>query len=81
MCIFYFSTAITFFEFSVQDYNEHLLKSGLQCLIGINCDAKNDVKSVQINDTTSISEVLNYGELLKESKCHLLMKSMKIIGN
>lgn len=51
-----------------QDYNEHLLKCGLQCLIGTNCDAKNEVKPVQINDVTAISEVLNYGELLKESK-------------
>lgn len=51
-----------------QDYNEHLLKCGLQCLIGTNCDAKNEVKPVHINDVTAISEVLNYGELLKASE-------------
>lgn len=56
------------FVFFKKDYNEHLLKCGLQCLIGINCDVQNEVKSIQINDATAISEVLNYGELLKQSK-------------
>lgn len=52
----------------LQSYNEHLLKIALQCLIGVSYTSNNDIKSLECNDATVIRDVLNYSELLKESK-------------
>lgn len=62
--------------FFLQSYNEHLLQCGLQCLIGVSYTSNNDIKSLECNDATVIRDVLNYSNLLKESKlngCSLIV--------
>lgn len=57
------------FNLFQQSYNQHLLKCALQCLIGVSYTSNNDIKSLDGNDATVIRDVLNYSQLLKESKC------------
>lgn len=53
-----------------QKFNEHLLQRTLQCLIGIGVDPKANIKPSQSTEAPTISDVLAFAELLKDSKCH-----------
>lgn len=51
-----------------QQYNQHLLSMALQSLIGISCTTNSEIKSLECDDATVLNDVLNYVNLLKESK-------------
>lgn len=40
----------------------------MQCLVGVSYSSNNDIKSLECNDAAVIRDVLNYSNLLKESK-------------
>lgn len=57
-----------FVAFYFQQYNQHLLKCALQSLIGDTCITNGEIGLCENTDATVLNDVLNYAQLLTESK-------------